>query len=44
MPLSEIGPHDVNQFMAKRQADGVRNSTTNREYIILKKMHGLAME
>jgi integrase len=42
--LQEITPLHVNQFMAKRQKDDVKNSTINRELTVLKKMLGLAME
>ena len=44
MLLSEITPLHVNKFMVKRQQDGVRNSTINRELTVLKKMLGLAIE
>lgn len=42
--LHEITPLHVNQFMVKRQNDGVKNSTINRELTVLKKMLSLAME
>lgn len=42
--LSEIAPIDVNKFMVKRQRDGVKNSTINRELTIMKMMLGLANE
>jgi hypothetical protein len=42
--LSEITPLHVNQFMVKRQEDGVRNSTINRELTVLKKMLNLGIE
>jgi len=44
MELSEITPLHVRQFIVKRQKDGVRNSTINRELTVLKKMLSLAME
>jgi len=44
MELSEISPLHVNKFMVKRQGDGVRNSTINRELTVLKKMLNLAIE
>jgi len=42
--LSEITSLDVSKFMVKRQKDGVRNSTINRELTVLKKMLSLAIE
>jgi len=42
--LNELTPLHVSQFMVKRQGDGVKNSTINRELTVLKKMLGLAME
>ncbi|MFQ6070020.1 MAG: hypothetical protein ACE5LC_05775 [Candidatus Aminicenantales bacterium] len=42
--LSEIAPIDVNKFMVKRQKDGVKNSTINRELTVMKKMLNLAIE
>lgn len=44
MKLSEISPLDVQHFMVKRQKDGVKNSTINRELTVLKKMLGLAIK
>jgi excisionase family DNA binding protein len=44
MELSEITPLHINQFMVKRQRDGVKNSTINRELTVLKKMLNLAFE
>jgi excisionase family DNA binding protein len=44
MELSEISPLHVNKFMVKRQGDGVKNSTINRELTVLKKMLNLAIE
>jgi len=44
MELSEIFPLHVNKFMVKRQRDGVKNSTINRELTVLKKMLNLAIE
>lgn len=44
MELGEISSFDVQKFMVKRQGDGVRNSTINRELTVLKKMLGLAIK
>lgn len=44
MELSEITLLHVNKFIAKRKYDKVKNSTTNRELTVLKKMLGLAIE
>jgi len=44
MEVSEITPLYVNKFMVKRQRDGVKNSTINRELTVLKKMLNLAIE
>ncbi len=42
--LSDVTPLHVSKFMVKRQKDGVRNSTINRELTVLKKMFSLAIE
>jgi integrase len=42
--LHEITPLNVSQFIVKRQKDGVRKSTINRELTVLKKMLNLAIE
>jgi len=42
--LSEITSLHVNQFIAKRKSDNVKNSTINRELTVLKKMLSLAIE
>lgn len=42
--LSELSPFHVSNFMVKRQKEGVRNSTINRELTVLKKMLNLAEE
>ncbi len=44
MELGEISSFGVHEFMVKRQGDGVRNSTINRELTVLKKMLGLAIK
>jgi len=44
LEISEITPFYIQKFMVKRQKDGVRNSTINRELTVLKKMLGLAKE
>jgi excisionase family DNA binding protein len=44
MELSEITPLHVRQFIVKRQKDGVKNSSVNRELTVLKKMLNLAIE
>ena len=42
--LEKITPLTVDQFVAKRQKDGVKNSTINRELTVLKKMLNLAID
>ena len=42
--LQEITPLHVSQFMVKRQQDGVKNSTINRELTVLKKMLAMAKD
>ena len=44
MELAEITPLTVDQYIAKRQKDGVKNSTINRELTVLKKMLNLAID
>lgn len=44
MELSEITPLTVDRFIARRQKDGVKNSTINRELTVLKKMLNLAID
>lgn len=42
--LHEITSLHVSQFMVKRQQDGVKNSSINRELTVLKKMLALSIE
>lgn len=42
--LEKITPLTVDRFIAKRQKDGVKNSTINRELTVLKKMLNLAID
>ena len=42
--VEKISPLTVDQFVAKRQKDGVKNSTINRELTVLKKMLNLAID
>jgi len=42
--LEKITPLTVDQFVAKRQKDGVKNSTINRELTVLMKMLNLAID
>ena len=44
MELLKITQLHVHQFIVKRQRDGVKNSTINRELTVLKKMLNLAIE
>jgi integrase len=42
-PLAAIGAADVRRYVARRQRDGVRNATINRELSVLKRAFALAV-
>lgn len=42
--VKNVSPLAVDRFVAKRQKDGVKNSTINRELTVLKKMLNLAID
>jgi len=44
LAVNKITPLTVDRFVAKRQKDGVKNSTINRELTVLKKMLALAID
>lgn len=44
LAVNKITPLTVDQFAAKRQKDGVKHSTINRELTVLKKMLNLAID
>ena len=42
-PMATITPTDVRRYIARRQRDGVRNATINRELSVLKRAFALAI-
>jgi integrase len=42
-PMAAIGAADVRRYVARRQRDGVRNATINRELSVLKRAFALAV-
>jgi integrase len=43
LPMPTITPADVRRYVARRQRDGVRNATINRELSVLKRAFALAI-